>query len=760
MTSSSSVDTNDHQTAARFWEILLLILDIMVFSRCDWRGSKGSAGPAVGPQVLRGSVRRVRERQPLRNRYRLVVGRCKTLIQRRMKKSTFSEITEKAPSSASIELNTTAITGSIDDIVKDEETIAGSGLFNTSWYRAQYKNVKDTNLIRHYLTNGAAEGFDPNPLFDTSWYLEQYREVRAAAINPLVHYIRYGADEGRDPSAGFDSRWYRGQYMCEADHAVNPLDHYLRYGMAAGYEPRSPTADYLIEILKEEQTFVFALPEIQQHISAMVIRPYFFVLIRGNDVTARKETEKSLQGQIYSDWSLVDSPVSIAGLVEDNRNYPWYYVELEAGDRVHSSALYAFASVINASPTVDLIYADEDQLDEAGARNQPFFKPDWSPDYLESMNYIGSSACFRGRLAQSLVQQGCRGYDLILRFTEAAKKIEHVRQILFHKKCGAAMPSASHEVAEDITALDGRLRRTNRLGEIRPVMENRRCYDCKISLSATPLVSLIVPTAGKTADLNGRSIDLVSNCLNAIRERSNYKKLEFIVVDNGDLNSRQRSFLRDYGAKLISFRESAFNVAKKLNLGASIATGELFLLLNDHVEPLTPDWIERLVEHFEKPHVGIVGAKLLYPDETTQHVGIVLNSCNPHHVRRFKPRNELGYFFSTAAVRNFIGVTGACMMTRAANYRNMGGYSEVLAVSYNAADFCLKTIERGLTVVYAPKAELIHFESLSRRRSLEIEEVQYFQKRWAHPVSDPFYNELELTVAPPTFEPRRNARIF
>jgi GT2 family glycosyltransferase len=264
-------------------------------------------------------------------------------------------------------------------------------------------------------------------------------------------------------------------------------------------------------------------------------------------------------------------------------------------------------------------------------------------------------------------------------------------------------------------------------------------------------VSLIIPTAGKIVDLNGRSVDLVGNCLNAIYERSQYKNLEIIVVDNGDLNSRQRTFLQEYGAKLISYRASAFNVAKKLNLGASVATGELFLLLNDDAEPLSSDWIERLVEHFEKPHVGVAGAKLLYADETTQHVGLILNNCNPDHVRRRKPRDDCGYFFSTAAVRNFIGVTGACMMTRASNYRNVGGYTEALAVSYSDA---------GFTVVYAPKAELIRLESLSNRSSLDVEEVKYFQKRWAHLVSDPFYNELELTVASPTFEVRHNARIL
>ena len=232
-----------------------------------------------------------------------------------MKESAVPEITEKAPSAARVGLNQITKISSIDDTFKNEEIIAESGLFDASWYRAQYTNVQDTNLIRHYLTHGTTEGFDPNPLFDTSWYLEQYRDVRDAAINPLVHYIQQGADEGRDPNPHFDTdwflkrnrdvkkagmksaaalfalwrcgrsrserrlfqSWYREQYMSEADDALNPLDHYMRYGMAAGYEPQPPNADYLLELLKHEQSFVLALPEIQQHIDAMVIRPHFFV---------------------------------------------------------------------------------------------------------------------------------------------------------------------------------------------------------------------------------------------------------------------------------------------------------------------------------------------------------------------------------------------------------------------------------------------------------------------------------------------------
>ena len=250
------------------------------------------------------------------------------------------------------------------------------------------------------------------------------------------------------------------------------------------------------------------------------------------------------------------------------------------------------------------------------------------------------------------------------------------------------------------------------------------------------------------------------NCLETIGSRSTYKNLEFIIVDNGDLNSVQRECLKNYGAKSITFREPKFNVAKKLNLGASIATGELFLLLNDDVEPLSSDWIERLVEHFEKPHVGVVGAKLLYRDETLQHVGVALNGCNPDHVRRLRPRNDLGYYFSTAAARNFTAVTGACMMTRASNYKAIGGYSKSLAISFNDVDFCLKTIENELTVVYAPRAELIHYESQSRVPELDMDELQFFHRRWSRVVSDRFYNEAELAVAPPTFEVKHNPRAF
>ena len=138
-----------------------------------------------------------------------------------------------------------------------------------------------------------------------------------------------------------------------------------------------------------------------------------------------------------------------------------------------------------------------------------------------------------------------------------------------------------------------------------PVYSGTRCYDPTIRLSSEPLVLVVIPTAGKIAEIGGRKIDLLVNCLTCIVEISSYKNLEFVVVDNGNLNAAQRSHLDALTIlRTITYDDPIFNVAKKLNLGVSASRGKSLLLLNDDIEPLTPDWIERLLEHFEKPHVG------------------------------------------------------------------------------------------------------------------------------------------------------------
>jgi O-antigen biosynthesis protein len=351
-------------------------------------------------------------------------------------------------------------------------------------------------------------------------------------------------------------------------------------------------------------------------------------------------------------------------------------------------------------------------------------------------------------------------YDFTLRFVEIATRIQHLRQVLLHRPAGLSSPITAEQTEADIRAICGRLQRTGRSGTVVPNIPGFGSYDAHLNPTSEPLVSIIIPTAGKVVQVDGREIDLLVNCIDMILARSTYRNLEFIVIDNGDFDRGRLSHIATDRIKFTSFRETEFNVAKKLNIGAALASGSLFLLLNDDIEPLSDDWIERMMEHFQKPHVGVVGAKLLYPDRTTQHVGVVLNANNPDHVRRSASRDDTGYFFSSCSVRNYHAVTGAVMMTTKELYRQVGGYTEALAISFNDVDFSLKVGEHGFSVVYAPRAELIHFESQSREAKLNMSELIYFKHRWANFVSDSFYNELNLTVAPPTFEICHNARLI
>ncbi len=499
------------------------------------------------------------------------------------------------------------------------------------------------------------------------------------------------------------------------------------------------------------------LPELQKHAKLMLYQPTFAIVLDAQDERSLKETVASVESQIYQRWHLHISSTT-SSFISGDYSGADFIVFLRAGDSLNSEVLYEFASILNASPELDMIYADEDQIDGKGRRKRPFYKPDWSPDYLETFNYIGYPACFRRTIAENCSAAETY-YDFVLRFTECTRKIHHVRKVLCHRRKGF-LKNNSRDASFHMAALRGRLRRTGREGIVTRGEGPSGYYDIRIQLRTDPLVSILIPTAGKIIKYKGKDLDLIQNCVSQIAEKSSYRNFEVIIIDNANLGPSRIGCLKAFGCHFITYRESEFNVAKKLNLGASIARGDIFLLLNDDIEPMNSDWMERLLEHFEKEHVGVVGAKLLYPNQLIQHAGVVHSSGNPNHVRRGYPRRDEGYFFSTCGVRNYAAVTGACMMTRRNVYNQVGGYTEQLAISYNDVDYCQKVRNVGLTVVYAPRAELFHFESQSREPRLDPKEWEYYHRRWAQElVSDPFYNEQQLAVAPPTFKIHPNPRL-
>jgi GT2 family glycosyltransferase len=396
-----------------------------------------------------------------------------------------------------------------------------------------------------------------------------------------------------------------------------------------------------------------------------------------------------------------------------------------------------------------------------GRTSTPFFKPAWSPEYLLSTDYIGRAACHR-RSRLSASGDGLPvGYDLNLRSTQGAK-VRHLRMLSFDTSAaGSADPAGYSDDEAALSALTAHLARQGKAGSVTVHPSHRGCYVTVLHRKQRPRISVILPTAGKIIEESGRRIDLVVNLVDHLRARTDGDSLEIIVVDNDDLSKEQIAHLHSRGCRRISYFEPTFNVSKKLNLGASIATGDLLLLINDDVEVLTSDWLLRCVDLMDDPEVGVVGPRLLYPDGTIQHAGVVHNYGTPDHVRRGYPRADAGYFFSTCSNRNYLAVTGACMLTRRDLYRRVGGYTEDLAVSFNDIDHCLKATEAGFRVVYAGSVALTHMESKSRIAYADPGELYYFHTRWSEQVSvDPFYNERYLSIAPPTFVPSTNARML
>jgi O-antigen biosynthesis protein len=623
-----------------------------------------------------------------------------------------------------------------------EQLIRNSGLFDADWYSTHYTDVVAEGLdpFVHFMTKGLWEDLNPNALFDAKWYRRAYPDVAAHGVNPLVHFIQWGTAEGRRPSAAFSCTWYIDKYPDIRASGENPLSHYLRVGKELGHLPLDPNAEYRAHVLRESQLFALEASELELYARLLVFPVQFLIFIEGNGLAARKQTEKSLEIQVNRNYILIDALNIDEFDCDNSQSYVYFFIWLKAGDELNPRALYEFSSLINANTFVDMVYADSDEITSSG-RSNPFFKPDWSPDYLESMNYIGSTACFRASVAGPLLSKSISLYDFLLRFTEQSVQIAHVRKVLCHSPQIRNEHAARGGVESDLGALEARFQRTGRaVREITPIVAGLRGYDVKLILRAHPLITLIILTSGQTIVRNNQCIDLLDECVRAVAERSTYKNLEVIIVDNGEIEEERRRSLQNRAYTVVTCAEGLSNISKKVNLGAQTAKGDLILLLNENVEAATPDWVERMLEHFEKPHVGVVGAKLLYPDRTIKSAGVVLRDCVPVDAGRNQPWDAWGYFLSTFAARNFTAISGDCMMTRADAFREVGGFRESLPQSCNDIDYCLRIGTLGLTVVYSPRAELIQNLPSSDNEGSRIAEIE-FDHLWGSSLNgDPLDN--------------------
>ena len=645
----------------------------------------------------------------------------------------------------------------LGQLIKSRRIVENSFLFERDWYLQTYRNVAESggDPLDHYMLHGVSESRNPNRLFDTAWYLSEYLEVEASGLNPLAHYIERGAARGYRPHPFFPDA---GSLPDDAREGVTRLETFLRSTLARDPDAFPIFSDY--DVYRQTRINEMRNQEAasRRHIDAMTYRPRFHVFIEGGNQADIAATWQSLSNQLYAAFQTL-----AASGFRENSGEPIadedFVIFLNGGDVLRPEALYSLAAALNGDPGLDLVYFDHDVATAEG-HHRAVHKPAWSPDLLEAYDYIASAACLRARAIVDFKADATCLYDLLLKVTERPIAIRHLPRVLM-QAC-SLQASSSYTAKREQAALAERLARTGRSGAVAVNCSARRLFSIDLKLRHAPLVSLIVPTAGKIIDYRGAKIDLIKQCASSILASSTYQRIEMIIVDNGDLDRRRvteaAGGLRGE-LKFVPFDEAEFNMSRKMNLGVSKAAGEVIITLNDDVMPIAPDWIERMLAHLEKPHVGMVGARLLYPDGKLQHVGLVASDGHVHHVMAGLPSSDEGYEGAAATVRNVLGVTGAVAMVRRDLYLAHGGYDDVFPVDYNDIDLCLRVQAQGLSVVYEPLAELFHYHAVSAQRSPRPEDYGRFCARWPSIQSDPYYNQYVFNRHPPlTYHARYSAR--
>lgn len=434
---------------------------------------------------------------------------------------------------------------------------------------------------------------------------------------------------------------------------------------------------------------------------------------------------------------------------------------LDHDDELSPLALHEVVKLLNEHPEADFIYSDEDKLTMRGVRRAPFFKPDWSPDLFFSLMYTCHLGIYRKALMDKIGGfrpgfEGAQDYDLVLRLIEqtSADRIFHIPRVLYHWRqipgsaaAGMSEKGYAHEAGK--RALTDYMHRQDLAGEVVDGFLPG-FYRLHRQVPDSPRVSIIIPFRD--------GVDLLRRCVTSILTTTDESWYDLILINNRSTAPETRRYLAelsDNPAISIHDFDADFNFSALINFGVGKSRTDLILILNNDTEVINSDWLTAMREHLQRPEVGVVGAKLYYPDQTIQHGGVVIGIAGTAgHAFKHFPGDHPGYCGLLNAVRNCSAVTGACMLFKKELFNRVGGFDEVnLPINYNDIDFCLKVRERGYLVVWTPFAQLYHYENATKGddaaarpqapdyRAQREAERAYFQRRWQRVIAhDPYYN--------------------
>jgi len=427
---------------------------------------------------------------------------------------------------------------------------------------------------------------------------------------------------------------------------------------------------------------------------------------------------------------------------------------LDHDDLLAPFALFEILKKLQDNPKANVFYSDEDKIRQNGRRFDAFFKPDFSPDYLRSLNYMTHFMVIQKKLGDEIgwLQEGCDGaqdYDLILRATEKSREIVHIPQILYHwrvssESTASAANAKPYANISGKKALQDHLKRGGHPAQVEDGYSST-WYRAQYQHAIMPLISIIISPSNHTLN--------AEKTINSILKKTAYPNYEIILIENKNMEKKETKLYKQIaqGNRIDTVKwEGSSNYSSANNKAVEQTKGEVLLFLDDAIQVINQDWLEEMLQFVLRSDVGAVGAKLYYPDDTIQHGGLILGIDNlVRYSHKHFPKNSTGYFGQLVLAHNISALPASCLMVRKQVFQEVGGFNKNYSLAFGDIDLSLKILEKKYLNVWTPYAKLYHHKSkkrdhktITKKENRFAKEKAYFEQQWADFLEkgDPYYN--------------------